>query len=437
MVVVRPPDAPACLRPDAGVIDDARARQRRHCAAVVLVALAVAALGGWLAAGGVGGDRGAGAARAGHHSTPAGAPSSRGAPVVVSRALPSSVDYFTLASYGSTMLLLSGVENSGKRCVWTLVSVRTLRVVSSRRASCVAPALATEPFAPVSVERADLTAAVRVARPNRDPKRVALGPIVMVHNDVSDTALEWAYGAGLLWIYDVAAIDPDAAAGHQSRRNPHAEVVEISLVTGRVVRIVRTPRLGRPFAVADDDGLWLVASPETAVSPGAGGGRTYLLAPGARRLRVVNRAGYAAAWALASGHTLWEDLLSSHGRGAPRQVLWRLHGASGDAHAVGRLRAAAREYVPALDFSQALWTLRSIPDPGTTTSCTRQQVVAIDATNAAGHVVATLHRPLDDCFPVPWNQPFGGAGTSQLFTAGAFFFLDSQQSGTTLTRVHP
>ena len=61
---------------------------------------------------------------------------------------------------------------------------------------------------PVNVERQNLTSTVRVARPNRDPHRVVLGPVVMVHNEVSDTHLEWAYGAGLLWIYDVAAIAP-------------------------------------------------------------------------------------------------------------------------------------------------------------------------------------------------------------------------------------
>jgi hypothetical protein len=334
-------------------------------------------------------------------------------------------------------LLVSGVANSGTDCVWTLVAVRTLRVTGSFRRSCALPALAAEPFVPVNVERANLTSIVRVARPNRNPKRVILGPVVMVHNEVSDTHLEWAYGAGLLWIYDVAAIDPGVAARPQGRRNPHAEVVEVSLATGRIVRVVPTPaRLGRPFAVADDDGLWLVPSPETGVS-GAGAAPTYLLVPGARSLRVVHRAGYAAAWAIASGHALWEDLLSSHGRGAPDQELWRLDGASGADVNVGRLEDAARQFVPAAAPGGTLWMLRTITDAGTNNSCTRQQVVAINAASAASSVVATLRRPHDNCFPVPWNQPLGGSGSGQLFTAGAFFYLDSQQSGTTLYRVRP
>jgi hypothetical protein len=126
-----------------------------------------------------------------------------------------------------------------------------------------------------------------------------------------------------------------------------------------------------------------------------------------------------------------------HGRGAPRQQLWRLDGASGAAHAEGRLGDAAREYVPALAPGGTLWTVHSITDPGTSNSCSRQRVVAIDGASAASRVVAMLLRPLDDCFPVPWNQPFGGAGSGQLFTAGAFFFLDSEQPGTTLDRVRP
>jgi hypothetical protein len=422
--------------PDAGVIEDARRRQHRHRGAAAVIALA-AVLGGWLALGGAGSGGGDGTARVGWPSTPAGGLGTRSAPALASRALPRSVDYFTVESYGSASLLVSGVENSGTDCVWTLVAARTLRVTGSFRRSCALPALAAEPVVPVNVERPNLTSIVRVARPNQNAKRVHLGPVVMVHNEVSDTHLEWTYGAGLLWIYDVAAIDPRAAARPQGRRNPHGEVVEVSLATGRVVRVVRTPgRLDRPFAVADDDGLWLVPSPETGVS-GGGAAPSYLLVPGARSVRVVHRAGYAAAWAIASGHTLWEDLLSWHGRGAPRQELWRLDGASGAAHNLGRLEDAAREFVPAPAPSGTLWTLRAITDPATNNTCTRQQVVAINAANAASSVVATVRRPNDDCFPVPWNQPLGGSGAGQLFTAGAFFYLDSQQSGTTLHRVRP
>ena len=419
--------------PDGGVIDDARRRQRRHRGAAALIALAVAALCEWLALGGGGGGRGAGAARAGQRSTPAGAVDTRKAPAVALRALPPSVDYFTVEAYGSATLLLTGVDGSGEDCVWTLVSARTLRVAASVRRSCAAPAIATEPVVPVSVERPNLTSTVRVARPNRNPRRVVLGPVVMVHNEVSDTSLEWAYGAGLLWIYDVAAIDPSAAALHQGRRPTHAEVVEVSLSSGRVVRTVATRQLYRPFVLADADGLWIVPSPETGI---AGPAPIYLLAPGASAPRVVLRAGDNASWALASGHTLWEDVQSFGSHGTVRQDLLRLDDTGGTARRIGTVAAVSNQ--PALQpGSETLWTLNSITDPGTNNTCTRQQVVAIDAANGRFRVVRTLQLPLAPCEPVPWNQPFGDAGSGQLFTAGSFFFLDSEQSRTTLYRVRP
>lgn len=419
--------------PGASVIDDTRGRQRRHRAAVAVIVLAAAALAGWLVLGGVGASGGAGDARAGHRSPPVDAAATRSTSTIALRALTPSVDYLTVESYGSTTLLLSGVENSGEDCVWTLVSALTLRVETSVRRSCAAPAMATEPFVPVNVERSNLTSTVRVARPNRIPKRVVLGPVVMVHNEVSDTGLEWAYGAGLLWIYDVAAIAPSAATLHQGRRPTHAEVIEVSLRSGRVVRTVVTRQLYRPFVIADADGLWIVPSPETGTAAPA---PTYLLAPGVRTPRVVLRAGDNAAWALASGHTLWEDIQSFGPHGTVRQELWRLDGVDGSARRAGLVAAVTNQ--PALQpGSETLWTLNSITDPGTNNTCTHQQAVAIDAATAHERIVRTLMLPLAPCEPVPWNQPFGGAGSGQLFTAGAFFFLDSEPSGTTLYRVRP
>jgi hypothetical protein len=419
--------------PDADVVNDARSRQRRHRGAAALTALTAAALGGWLALGGAGGGRGIGAAHTGQPSTPAGALGTRNAPAIASRVLAPSVDYFTVERYGNAMLLLSGVDSSGADCVWTLVSARTLRVTASFRRSCAAPAVAAEPLVPVNVERPNMTSTVRVARPNPDPRRVVLGPVVMVHDEVSDTHLEWAYGAGLMWIYDVAAIDPSAAALHQSRRATRAEIVEVSLADGRVVRTVVTRQLDRPFLLAGADGLWIVPSPETGVAAPA---PTYLLAPGASVPRVVLRAGDHASWALVSGHTLWEDILTFGPHAKVREELWRLDGAGGTARRVGPVAAVTNQ--PAFQSgSDTLWTLNSITDPGTNNTCTRQQVVAIDAANGRSHTVRTLELPLAPCEPVPWNQPFGGAGSGQQFAAGAFFFLDSEQSQTTLYRVRP
>jgi hypothetical protein len=285
----------------------------------------------------------------------------------------------------------------------------------------------------VEVEHQNLTSSVRVARPNRDPRRVILGPVVMLHSEVSDTHLEWTYGAGLLWIYDVAAVNRAAAALHQGRRDPYAEVVEVSLASGRVVRVVRTPLLYRPYLVGDDDGLWIVPSPETS---GGSPSATYLLAPGAGALRVVHRFGDAAIWAVASGHTLWEDVRDLRGR-TLRQELWRLDGASGAARRIGPLGGVAGALPVLAAATGTFWTLNSLTDPGTNNTCTRQQVVAISGANGHSQVVARLDLPLDPCEPVPFSQPFGGVGEGETFADGAFYFLDAEQSGTTLYRVGP
>ena len=178
--------------------------------------LAVVGIALWLGFSGGGGGSGPDSGRGGHQPTPLGVPTAQGPPVITSTALRSSQGFFTIEPYGRS-LLLSGYDNNGNDCVWMLVAPRTLDVRETFRASCSAPALATESFVPVEVEHQNLTSSVRVARPNRDPRRVTRGPVVMLHSEVSDTHLEWAYGAGLLWMYDVAAINRAAAARHQGR----------------------------------------------------------------------------------------------------------------------------------------------------------------------------------------------------------------------------
>jgi hypothetical protein len=420
------------------VIDDARARQRAHRRAGAVVVLAAIAIALWLGFSGGGGGASGGAARAGRPPAPLGGAAAQGPPAITTSALPRSVYFATIEPHGRS-LLLSGSEGSGEGCVWVLVEPRTLRVRGTLRSSCAAPAIAAQPFVPDDIEHQDLTATVRIARPNRDPRRVVLGPAIMRHSEVSDTHLEWGYGAGLLWVYDVAALDPGAAALHQGRRPVHAEVVEVSLRTGRVVRTVRTPQLDRPFVVADADGLWIVPSPET----GTVGGRpspTYLLAPGAAALRIVHRGGQDAVWAVASGHTLWEDVRSLHHR-TLGQTLWRLDGAGGAARRLGSIGGLDGDSPVLEPGTRTLWTLNSVTDPGTNSICTRQQVLAIDGASGGRRVVAWVDLPLSPCEPVPYGQPFGGGGGSgEVFADGAFYFLDAGQHGggaATLYRVVP
>ncbi|MGH2850906.1 MAG: hypothetical protein ACRDLP_09840 [Solirubrobacteraceae bacterium] len=417
------------------MIDDARARQRAHRRAGAVVVLAVLAIGLWLGFSGGGGGASGGAARAGRPPTPLGGVAAQGPPTITTSALPRSVYFSTIEPYGRS-LLLSGSGSSGEECFWVLVAPRTLRVRETLRSSCATPAIAAQRFVPLDIEHPDLTASVRIARPNRDPRRIMLGPAIMRHNEVSDTHLEWAYGDGLLWIYDVAALDPGAAALHQGRRDPHAEVVEVSLRSGRVVRTVRTPRLYRPYVLADTDGLWIAPSPETS---GGSPSSTYLLAPGSGSPRVVYRAQDASIWVVASGQALWEDVRTLHQR-TLGQTLWQLDGASGAARRVGSIDGLAGGSLPVLETgTRTLWTLNSITDRGTNNTCTHQQVIAIDGASGARRVVARFDIPLSPCEPVPYNQPFGGGGSGEVFADGAFYFLDAGEYGgaATLYRVSP
>ena len=420
--MTRVPEMP--VAPDAGVIADARARQRRQWQAALVmltVALSVAALLGF------GGGHGEGprTARASDSGRPAGALTEQTAPAVSAEALPSSYGFYAIEPYRSG-LLLSWTNGNGA-CAWLVVTLPA-RNGPLLHASCETPEIAAHPFVPVQFENQTMTTSVRIARPSRDPKRVSYGPVVMRYATVSDTHLEWVYGPGRLWLYDVAV--RGGAAAHA-----RAEVVEVSLSDGHVVRTVPMPMLYRPVLAADDDGLWIAPSPETGEAAPA---PTYLLAPGATAPRVVHRSGDAAIWLLAAGHTLWEDIRTFRpGMSNPRQELWRLDGPHGTAHALAGIDNLVGN-LPALQrVTHALWTLNSVPENGNFIHCTRQQIISINGTDGRQTVVTTLQIPLDPCYPVLSFEAPGGGG--QAFTDGAFYYLSSPPTtrATTLYRIRP
>ena len=141
-----------------------------------------------------------------------------------------------------------------------------MRAASARRSR---PIRSCRSSFPVTTANA---AKLRIAHVSAKPGLVSFGPVVMTFNNVSDTHLEWTYGPGSLWIYDVAVETSSGA----TRRG--AEVLDVSTATGRVVRTVSMPRLYEPLLAADADGLWIAASPETGVGTPA---PVYRLAPGA------------------------------------------------------------------------------------------------------------------------------------------------------------
>ena len=345
-------------------------------------------------------------------------------PVVSTLTLPSRAGFETVATLGNR-LLLTGSDATGSDCDWLVVGSNPLKVRSSFHASCEQPALTGEAVVPAQFQNPRSNrATVRIARPATTPARVRYGPVVMSFPENSDTRLEWTYGPGLLWLYDVAT-------------TRGAEVVEVSTATGRVVATVSTRKLVRPLLAADADGLWIAASIETATGAPA---PTYRLAPRAGAPRLVHRGGYAAFWLVASGHTVWEDIASmTRRRLRVRQQIWRFDGPSAAAHALASADGLSTVTTPAVAPGPTLWTVGNGPfQNGQFNNCDGQRIVAIDGLTGRQSVVTTIRLPGNPCYPLPgvaW-QPTGA--DAQTFTGGAFYFLAAPAgSGTNLYRVQP
>jgi hypothetical protein len=318
---------------------------------------------------------------------------------------------------------------SGPDCNWLVVD-DGLRVASpSLSGSCERPSIAAQPLVPVQFPVAGSNdSSVRIARPNRTPRRVSYGPVVMRFNHVSDTTLEWTYGPGRLWLYDVATL-------HGTTGPPRAEVLAVSTTTGRVVQTDSMSRLDRPLLAADSDGLWIAASPESGAGPLA---PTYFLASGAHAPRLVHHSGYAAFWLVASGHAVWEDIASTTPPSATvRQEIWRYDGTAGTAHRLARADNL-EVLTPALQpNSAALWTIGSPQfGQGKALTCIDQQVVKIDARTGRQTILTTIHLPGSPCNPEPGAGSLLFGGNSQAFAGKAFYFLiDGLTQRTVLYRV--
>jgi hypothetical protein len=342
------------------------------------------------------------------------------APTVSTLRLPSSAIFYTVEPLGGR-LLLSASDTEGSRCAWLVVSSEPLRVRSSFHAKCERPPVAAEPVVPVQFLGRLNQVSVRVARPNRMAGRVSDGPVVMRFQDVSDTKLEWTYGPGSLWVYDVAALD---SAG----RRPRAELLDISTATGEVVRSVSMPPLTRPLLAADTDGLWIAASPGTGAGTPA---PIYHLALGSATPRVVHSGGYATLWLVAGGHGVWADIgtIPPHSSASTpiRQEIWRFDGPSATAHALASANGLNSSATPVVQArSAALWTLSLIPSSRGSYLCTHEQLVRIDARTGRQTVTRTLSFTDEDCLPVQ----------GQAFLNRAFYFLSPYISPATPTTLY-
>ena len=121
------------------------------------------------------------------------------------------------------------------------------------------------------------------------------------------------YGGGYIWAYYLGA-------------NPGPQLLQISATTGRLQRRFALSAGDNPFLAYNDDGLWVAES-------GWGGPSCpsacplWNIRPGTSRVRLVLRAGVADQWFLASGRSLFADVLTrSPALAGYRQAIWRLDG---------------------------------------------------------------------------------------------------------------
>jgi len=92
-----------------------------------------------------------------------------------------------------------------------------------------------------------------------------------------------------------------------------AEVLRVSLATGKVLATVRMPSLTRVLLAANDDGLWFAAGQESGWATGSSKPPIlYFLGTNAIRPEVIQQKGQSVNWLVASGHTAWANVLAGN-----------------------------------------------------------------------------------------------------------------------------
>ena len=314
-----------------------------------------------------------------------------GSPTVASVQLPRYFNYYSVEAAGANVYV-SGDTVVGGSCAAVIVAEASLRVTSHGVRSC--DDASPHRVYPVTVRAPrSFDVRVRIARADHRTHHVSLGPVVMTFQQVSDTHLQSVYGPRTLWLFDAAT--PRGA-----------EVLQVSATTGHVENAVPMPRLDRPVLAADEDGLWL----GIATNGGAGNGPApiYHIGLGAPVPTLVHRGGRAALWMIATGHTVWADVLTgpSHGE------LWRFDGPSAQAHALAPADELNTWAASVSSDGSTLWTVREVPVGGGF-SCKSVDVIEIDA--RTGAQVTATHVPISkgQCYDVTYST----------FIDGAFFFL--------------
>jgi hypothetical protein len=211
---------------------------------------------------------------------------------------------------------------STSSCRVAEVDPTALRILSDRSVSCESPAIDAENAAPIEsiVPTGSQYGQVRIAVRDASPAGFHVGPVVMRYGNFSDTRPQWTYGGGYLWLYD------PGTSFVSSGPRLSAEVLQISMTSGKVVSTAPTPPLTRIELAADDAGLWMGVGSETT---GPAGPILYFVGDGSGRASPLPLRGEHVDWIAASGERAWIGIARRSGslidtyespRSAPTQV---------------------------------------------------------------------------------------------------------------------
>jgi hypothetical protein len=401
-----------------------RQRRRRGRAAGALFALVGLGFGagfGFFGNGGNGGRGGQvryGAAGGGGKGASSAMPSLSRARVIAST--PFAPAGYQLSVDQGEIAVTAEAGWTDNSCRTRLLSPRTLRVVAVDR-GCLSTS--TRPAGVISDDRA-AGDEVRVMTRNLVTGKPKLGPRLFTLDN-----WDWAHsgavqGDGAYWIYELGPF------GHRS------SLIEVSTSTGTVIERFSVPAGPDPFMAVDADGFWITQS-------GYGGSSCARLctlwhvAPGSSRLVAQRSLSTRTQWLIASGPSIYADVLTSAHHYGFVQSIWRVDG--GGARVAYRTPARLLPstvfgidtgYVVTGNPREGFFTMTQLgrartPDGvGACDSAAPIRLIRIDPATGAQRYVATLPRrdagPALDCHLY---------GSQAVLDDGAFYVLTGQSDG--------
>jgi hypothetical protein len=306
-------------------------------------------------------------------------------------ALPARYTFTAINQVGS-VLELTGLNvpsananpPANASCVSAKVGYSTLRLYDIVVASCSVEENGSSPFWVAESGEYTDQATARIVHRDQSTGKVVLGPVVMTWSDGSTTHLESLVGDGSLWLFDAGT-------------TRGAEVLRISEETGRVENTVPVPGVDRPILATDNDGLWMGVATNGGYAQGLSGSPIYHIAVGSNVAKIVFTGGHATVWMVASGHTLWDDILTvSTPGGRVSQTIWRFDGPQAKRvfHMASQLPFGGTVIG---DATEGLWTVASQlptgagPNADTDTDCTgTPAVIYINPDTGHQRILTTL-----------------------------------------------